>query len=1054
MTNSPGERSAAWSAAGGVLTLLGVGAAIPLWLLSKHSDWELALSILSTIAIGLGLYWMIAALIALWPFSRVHDAPETRYRIEQRRQFARHVQNQLQQLAGQENWRDERFADLEAEVEVEGRQRRIPWLRHSPPQTVVLRREKSLSRALERSVEPLIVLEGDPGAGKSVALRHLAEQLTDKARRSPETSNIPLYINLKEFRPECRPVDNSSVHDFIFASVVRVNDRDVERFMDEEFDRGLRDGSWLILLDSFDEIPDILSSTEADIAVKEYALAIHNFLFGMRKSRAIVASREFHGPNTFREPRFQIVALSSRRQADLIRRSGLRPNQVRTVEDGLATADPEIRQASTSPMFLGLICDYTRSTGNFPESSHSVYESYLSQRFLRDADRLQQRYKVSAQLVRSLAEEIAFAMAAIPGLGLSPTRQALHSALIGTDQISLARLDAVLDALEYTKLGRAAEEADGSGQPSFTFAHRRFQEYFATRVVIRDPERVSVTELLTDGRWRETAVTILQTQPAAAIIPLLDEATRLLAPMTGKAIEDEELQAATGGYCWPPGSMHLLGVINAGLGQIPDSIPAQFRASAASLLMSAWNRGRRHDKKWVASLALVARKDETIWLLEQAFAAGSIVLGGEAYTCVSRLADPPANLYVGVQKTLVDMAASGDLADQKAALNAQVRRLPNPARLIKTLRLLSVAPKIDDGLAAIQVLICAALAWPVSIAVIPFMIAGLMGYRLMLLTTIPYRVRGIHLVIRPNSRVIWAVVFYSRAIAAIITIQVTVNGPTHNALIITLASIAGAYFVVWPLAVGYVCKNWGPANEFLWPFIPLFALAGVLRKLALEISKMSASYLSRLLLGLVLFGILIWAGVAYLPAMARDHRTFAYVIAIIGACIGFACLIIFICLGAFYLVRRHNDTRLVHSFFAKRHLTSVDVLAMLDQLKTPHGVRLFIEMLLQVDLIAYPEIIRMLSDIAAATEVAQKKSGTQKKDREAIVVPGVTPEFADWLKASHVETRWKALGLHRVFTRERKAKFPFAIRNVQMSMLDQIARTIEQIEISRDSFIP
>src|SRR5205814_7656360 len=118
-----------------------------------------------------------------------------------------------------------------------------------------------------------------------------------------------------------------------------------------------------------------------------------------------------------------------------------------------ATADSEIQQEATSPMVLGLICEYTRSTGRFPESPHSVYESYLSQRLVRDAERLQKRYRVSAQLVRSLAEEIAFAMAAIPGLGLSPTRQELRSALISTDQISIARLDAVLDALEYTKLG-------------------------------------------------------------------------------------------------------------------------------------------------------------------------------------------------------------------------------------------------------------------------------------------------------------------------------------------------------------------------------------------------------------------------------------------------------------------------------------------------------------------------------------------------------------------------------------------------------------------------
>ena len=728
MTNSPGERSAAWSAAGGVVVLLGVGAAIPLWPLAKHSDWELALSILATAGIALGLYWMIVALIPLWPFSRARRDSETRYRIEQRRQFARHVQTQLQQLAGQENWKDERFADLEAEVDIEGRQRRIPWFRHSPSRTIILRREKSLARALERSTEPLIVLEGDPGAGKSVALRHLAEHLADKARKYPGTSKLPLYVNLKEFHSERRPVDSSSVRDFIFASVVRVNDRDVERFMDEEFDRGLSDGSFVLLLDSFDEIPDILSSTEADDAVEEYALAIHNFLFGMRKSRAIVASREFRGPKTFREPRFTIVPLSGRRQVDLIRRSGLRPDQARTVEGGLATADSEIQREATNPMVLGLICEYTRSTGYFPESSHSVYESYLSQRFTRDAARLQKRYKVSAPFVRSLTEEIAFVMAAVPGLGLSPTRQELHAALIKTDHITTTRLDAVLDALEYTKLGRAVEDTDGSGQPSFTFAHRRFQEYFATCVVIRHPERVSVAELLTDGRWRETAVTILQTQSASAITPLLDEATRLLGRMTRKALEEEESHAASGGYCWPLGAMHLMSVFSAGLGQVPDNIPAKFRDDASSLLVSAWNNGRRYDKKWAVSLALVADKKDTIWLLEQAFSSGSVILNGAAYTCVSRMADPSPELYDGVRRTLVQIAAGDDLPEQKLALNAQVRRLPQPVPLIQTLRLLILAPRIDFGLAAVLLFIGAIAIWQVSAVELLFVVPALIGW--------------------------------------------------------------------------------------------------------------------------------------------------------------------------------------------------------------------------------------------------------------------------------------------------------------------------------------
>jgi len=69
------ERLDGWSTAGGTITLLGGGAAGGLWLLASHSKWELALAIFATVVAGLGLYWMIAALIPCWPFSFADSTP-------------------------------------------------------------------------------------------------------------------------------------------------------------------------------------------------------------------------------------------------------------------------------------------------------------------------------------------------------------------------------------------------------------------------------------------------------------------------------------------------------------------------------------------------------------------------------------------------------------------------------------------------------------------------------------------------------------------------------------------------------------------------------------------------------------------------------------------------------------------------------------------------------------------------------------------------------------------------------------------------------------------
>jgi len=641
----------------GPLTHIWDGA--PKWIVSGAIV-VVALGVLFTQVKPLAQFAMLLGRLLMRPFRR--PDPDEQYRIRQRQLFARHVEAQLKQLAGKEEWRDERFAELEAEVEVEGRVSVMRWLRRSSTRNIILRREKSLSKALARTTESLVILEGEPGSGKSVALRHLAEKLAREAQaRRSATSLVPLYVNLKEFKPAHRPVNSKAIRNFIVESLNRANDRDVELFLDEEFDRGLHTGTWLLLLDSFDEIPDILSSTESDSAVEEYANAIHDFLFAMKASRAIVASREFRGPKTFQVPRFRIVSLTPKQQANLIQRSGLRPAQQGSVHEGLAVADPELQQMTKNPMFLGLVCEYVRVNHQFPPNTHSAYDSYLEQRLKRDGDRIRQKYGVGTSLVRRTAEEIAFCMAAVTGLGLSPSRQQLRTALAATGTVSIAQLGNVLNALEYTKLGRTPDEITGSADKRFTFAHRRFQEYFATRVALREPHRVSAHELMTNGRWRETAVTILQTQPPEATTPLLDEAELLLTPMVLEATDAPE----SGVFTWPPGSLHILQLLDAGLGRAPEHIPAKIRSDVGTLLRTAWERGRRHDRKWATNVALIADRDNTIWLLNQAFASGSIFLGGVAYSCVSRLQDPPLSMYDGVRLTLVDMAINGQLNEGK-----------------------------------------------------------------------------------------------------------------------------------------------------------------------------------------------------------------------------------------------------------------------------------------------------------------------------------------------------------------------------------------------------
>jgi predicted NACHT family NTPase len=117
---------------------------------------------------------------------------EDHHRLEQRQMYAETVESQIRDLDLKERWTHHQFAQLEAEVETErdGAARR-------------LRREPSLADALERSRSKLVQLTGDPGSGKSVALRFVARQMAEKARDAKRLDSvIPLYLNLKLLNPD------------------------------------------------------------------------------------------------------------------------------------------------------------------------------------------------------------------------------------------------------------------------------------------------------------------------------------------------------------------------------------------------------------------------------------------------------------------------------------------------------------------------------------------------------------------------------------------------------------------------------------------------------------------------------------------------------------------------------------------------------------------------------------------------------------------------------------------------------------------------------------
>jgi NACHT domain len=666
-----------------------------------------------------GFLFIVGKITELWatkilPLFYNH---EEKQRCVRRRYFAEHIESELVRLGRQEEWKDYRFTELEAEVEAEGQRRIFSFIPFLKRTTNSLRREKSLSKALASSQERLILVEGEPGSGKSIALRHVAQMMAANAKKVQSTRSItPIYVNLKELeRSSGVDIDRNLIENFILKSLKRINDRDIDKFLDDEFQLGIDNGTWFFLFDSFDELPDLLSSTEAGVMVKSYGNAIDDFLHGMNRCRGIVASRQFRGPTYFGWPRFLVMSLSEGRRLELIRRAGLKQQTEGDLIGQLDAASDEIRSMASNPLFLNLLCEHMKSGHLFPKNAHSVFETYIESRLIRDEKSLQRRFGITITQLRSVAERIAFAMAADAGLGLSPTRDNLRSAMRRQKMIVDDNFDTLLDALEFMKLARSEVTSDLVQSKSFTFAHRRFQEYFATCVVLREPDRISPNQLLTDARWRETAVVMCQTQPIYELKGVVEQAEELLTQYCGSVpnlieapyeyldrqaneVSQKDDQGYSDSFPWPSGAFHLLGLLQDGFSSRLMDLPDSISMSVGKLVLSATEMGNLSDKKSALEISGTAPEPILAHLLRSAFSSKSQWLREVAYRQVARLSAIPSDIARGIRDAIVELASNGRLHREKYATRAHLSRINQSRDFLSVMELLLWLPSLDLGL--------------------------------------------------------------------------------------------------------------------------------------------------------------------------------------------------------------------------------------------------------------------------------------------------------------------------------------------------------------------
>ncbi len=447
------------------------------------------------------------------------DFPERDYR-DRLMDFGRVLEIHLRALDLESNWSPVYYTELDAEVEKHafGRSRRI----------------KNLHRSIRGDLDSkLFLVLGDPGSGKSVALRKLALDLLSEI---DATGKVPIYVNLKEWRHESRwmkenPPTSVALLEFIRKNLDRRLDKFGREFVSGYFDRLLQTGRLFLILDSFDEIPDLLEVDESSWLIASLSHAIETLLSGSG-SRGVLASRLFRRPSTvmMATTLLEIRPFTEEQIAMALQKALTFPAKVLKQ---LFSERAHLVPYARNPFFASLIRSYAgRHNGELPQTQTELFENYVS-------DLVDSELPMAAQSDEAIctvidqATEIAYAMFEDQRYGLELRIDDLKEAVRTQRESREESVDhkakacgeprpdedvrkddreKAFDVEEAVARLRDIRLARGRfPNDPFSFVHRRFHEYFVARMLTRDRDLVPMDEVGRDSRWRDALVLYAET---------------------------------------------------------------------------------------------------------------------------------------------------------------------------------------------------------------------------------------------------------------------------------------------------------------------------------------------------------------------------------------------------------------------------------------------------------------------------------------------------------------------------------------------------------------
>ncbi len=412
------------------------------------------------------------------------NSVETSLDDVQLQEVSAEILNELKYLDQDFDFKASEFTPLNAEVTVTRSDGKV-------------RKVDELLPSIEKDVHTkLFLVIGDPGSGKSVAMRALARRGLDQISVDDP---FPIYVNLKSWVARHPWTDEAlpTLDDFqeFLSDYLRYEHHPIiSPFFEEHLSTLHSGGKIFWIFDSFDEIPGILDAQESSDVIKHVSRLISRFVSAGKRetSRAIIASRPTRSPILPDEviTRLEIRPFSDSKIVEAFRK---KENFPLGLVDTLFEERPDLVPLARTPFYHGLISEFCIVNKRLPVTQTELFDSFIE-------NRIRKTVVADSQALYSFCRDLAFELFDSATTGLEAPLSEIETRFAGQD---VSKIIDLLCNVNMMRKGRPPSEM-------ISFSHRRIQEYFVVQKLVQNNIPFDLEWVAQDNRRRDMSVLMVE----------------------------------------------------------------------------------------------------------------------------------------------------------------------------------------------------------------------------------------------------------------------------------------------------------------------------------------------------------------------------------------------------------------------------------------------------------------------------------------------------------------------------------------------------------------